>query len=539
MRPEARRCAIYTRTSSEEGLEQDFNSLHAQREACEAFIKSQRSEGWRLIPTAYDDGGISGGTMERPALQRLMADIAAGRVDTVVVYKVDRLTRSLADFAKMVELFDKHGVSFVAVTQQFNTTTSMGRLTLNILLSFAQFEREVTGERIRDKIAASKRKGMWMGGYAPLGYDAWERKLQVNEAEAQLVQFIFERYLTLGCVRRLEVDLAERGISTKPRDGRHKGGVPFSRGSLYKLLQNPVYIGRIRHKDASHPGLHEAIVSIELWERVQTRLKENMVGEPRGRQTLPSPLLGKLVDEAGEPLTPSHAVKNGRRYRYYISKALVTGTADAGGWRLPAEAIERVVAAEARRALQDRTAVIDALQSAGVAPTALADEAGRIAAMADLSDRRILDRVQRVELAPDRINVVLPLEIAGANEPVVLERIATIQMKRRGVEMKLVVAGDTTPSKADPALLKAIARARRWFDDLASGRQPTVGAIAEREGVSGRYVRHLLPLAFLSPEITLAIVEGRQPPHLSAQTLTVGMTIPADWTRQAEVLGFA
>ena len=275
-KPKLQRCAIYTRKSSEEGLEQNFNSLHAQREACEAFIRSQAGEGWRLITTAYDDGGFSGGTMERPALQRLLVDIRERLIDTVVVYKVDRLTRALADFAKMVERFDEHGVSFVAVTQQFNTTTSMGRLTLNVLLSFAQFEREVTGERIRDKIAASKRKGMWMGGMAPLGYDVCERRLVVNPAEAETVRGIFRRYLKLGCVRRLQEELQRAGIVSKvriTRSGKQSGGNPFSRGALYALLANPVYIGEIRHKRERHPGQHEAVVNRELWEHVHERLR--------------------------------------------------------------------------------------------------------------------------------------------------------------------------------------------------------------------------------------------------------------------------
>ena len=271
-----RRCAVYTRKSSEEGLEQDFNSLHAQREACEAFIKSQAGEGWKLIKTAYDDGGYSGGTIERPALQRLLADIRAGLIDVVVVYKVDRLTRSLADFARMVELFDAQGVSFVAVTQQFNTTTSMGRLTLNVLLSFAQFEREVIGERIRDKVAASKRKGIWMGGTLPIGYDVRERKLVVNESEAKIVRHIFERYLELGTVRLLKRDLDRRGIvsaAKASRKGNIRGGKSFSRGALYSLVSNPIYVGEIRHRSERHPGQHEAIVSRELWERVQRQLR--------------------------------------------------------------------------------------------------------------------------------------------------------------------------------------------------------------------------------------------------------------------------
>jgi len=269
-----RGCAIYTRKSSEEGLEQDFNSLHAQREACEAFIKSQAGEGWRLVKTAYDDGGLSGGTMERPALQRLLADISQGLIDVVVVYKVDRLTRSLTDFAKMVEVFDVRGVSFVAVTQQFNTTTSMGRLTLHVLLSFAQFEREVTGERIRDKIAASKQKGMWMGGgLVPIGYDVIDRRLVVNKTEADTVREIFHRYLELGSVRLLMEDLNRRGIRSKVRvakNGRRAGGNLFFRGALYGLLSNPIYIGEIRHKGVRHPGLHEPIVDRELWETVRS-----------------------------------------------------------------------------------------------------------------------------------------------------------------------------------------------------------------------------------------------------------------------------
>src|SRR6202007_2775643 len=279
-KPKVRRCAIYTRKSSEEGLEQDFNSLQAQREACEAFIKSQASEGWKLIKTAYDDGGISGGTMERPALQRLLADIGEGLVDVVVVYKVDRLTRSLADFAKMVEVFDAHGVSFVAVTQQFNTTTSMGRLTLNVLLSFAQFEREVTGERIRDKIAASKRKGMWMGGVVPLGYDVRDRRMVIDEREAETVRDIFRGSLELGCVRLLKEDLDYRGVISKRRTsktGVESGGHSCSRGALYALLSNPIYVGEIRHKKLRHPGQHQAIVDRAIWERTQQQLKDTPV----------------------------------------------------------------------------------------------------------------------------------------------------------------------------------------------------------------------------------------------------------------------
>src|SRR5204863_6119674 len=262
-RHERVRCAIYTRKSSEEGLEQEFNSLQAQREACEAFINSQRHEGWVCLPKAYDDGGFSGATMDRPALRQLLADIAAGRVDTVVVYKIDRLTRSLADFAKIVEILDARGASFVSVTQQFNTTTSMGRLTLNVLLSFAQFEREVIGERIRDKIAASKRKGMWMGGVPPLGYRAENHKLVVIDSEAEIVRSIFRRYTELGSVGLLKEELDARGINSKSWTsgaGRVIGGKPFSRGAIYLILRNRSYRGEIVHKGQSHPGEHIPII---------------------------------------------------------------------------------------------------------------------------------------------------------------------------------------------------------------------------------------------------------------------------------------
>ena len=291
-----RRCAVYTRKSSEEGLEQDFNSLHAQREACEAFIKSQQGEGWKLVKTAYDDGGVSGGTMERPALQRLLEDIRHGLIDAVVVYKVDRLTRSLADFAKMVEVFDAQGVSFVAVTQQFNTTTSMGRLTLNVLLSFAQFEREVTGERIRDKIAASKRKGIWMGGCPSIGYDVCDRRLVVNQAEATTVRQIYHRYLEVGSVPKLKKDLDRDGVVSKirvSRKGIRSGGRSFSRGALYELLSNPIYIGEIRHKQERYPGQHEAILERELWEKVQQRLLDRAARTPEPQTKAPPEPAGR------------------------------------------------------------------------------------------------------------------------------------------------------------------------------------------------------------------------------------------------------
>jgi len=311
------RCAIYTRKSSEEGLQQEFNSLLAQREACEAFINSQRHEGWVCLRAAYDDGGFSGATLDRPALQRLLADIAAGRVDTVVVYKIDRLTRSLADFAKIVEILDTTGASFVSVTQQFNTTTSMGRLTLNVLLSFAQFEREVIGERIRDKIAASKRKGMWMGGVPLFGYRAQDRKLVIIDSEAELVRSIFRRYTELGSVRLLKQELEVRGVTTRAwtsASGRRVGGKPFSRGALYLILQNRIYLGDIVHKGQSHRGEHPPIIDQPLWEAVQAQLASNTSQHnPGSRTRQPSLLAGMLFDRDGNRMTPSYAVKKGRR----------------------------------------------------------------------------------------------------------------------------------------------------------------------------------------------------------------------------------
>jgi len=551
--PKPRRCAIYTRKSSEEGLEQDFNSLHAQREACEAFIKSQQGEGWRLIKTAYDDGGLSGGTMERPALQRLLTDIGHGFIDVVVVYKVDRLTRSLADFAKMVEVFDAHEVSFVAVTQQFNTTTSMGRLTLNVLLSFAQFEREVTGERIRDKIAASKRKGMWMGGTVPIGYDVRDRRLVVNEAEAATVREIFQRYLELGCVRLLKEDLATRGVRSKVRisaDGNRSGGCVFSRGALYNLLSNPVYVGEVRHRKERHLGQHQAIVEREIWEKAQQMLRDHTVRRERRTAAEPSPLIGKLFDENGERLTPSHAVKGERRYRYYASRSLTTGSkvTDRAGWRLPAPEIERTVAAAAAQMLRDRSAVTLAAEEAGIEPHQLdyvlraAAECGERLESSSEASNSLSALIDRVDLGSESIYVSIRLltkAAEGGETAIALKRWTKMKLQRRGVEMRLVIEGESAVErKADPALLKMITRARRWFDDLSSSQPISIPKIAAREKVGERYVRRLIRLALLAPEIVEAVVEGRQPVSLTADYLSWHPELPAEWSDQKRVLGF-
>jgi site-specific DNA recombinase len=552
-----RRCAIYTRKSSEEGLEQHFNSLQAQREACEAFIRSQTGEGWRLVSTAYDDGGFSGGTMERPALQQLLADIRKGLIDVVVVYKVDRLTRALADFAKMVELFDAQRISFVAVTQQFNTTTSMGRLTLNVLLSFAQFEREVIGERIRDKVAASKRKGMWMGGTRPLGYNVRERKLVVNPAEAETVRHIFERYLELGRVPLLMRDLEARGIATGikvSKSGNTQGGEPFSRGGLYHLLANPVYVGEIPHKRDRHPGLHQPIVSRQLWEQVQEKLRSGAVRHGEGHKTeaMRSPLAGKLFDESGEPLYVQGGEKAGRRYRYYVSKRLVIGDSrDAEkAWRVSAPEIERVVCAAAGKLLSDHGAIAQALEESGIdghrLPSVLESARAWVERLGSENDSGspLAQLTDRIDLKSNGIRVALKLPIPAGEQDdgatqthLALARFIPMQMKRRGVEMRLVLEGDTTPSPVDLPLLKAIARARRWSQDLICGRVRSVGELAKREGLDRRSVRRLIRLGFLSPRIVEAIAAGRQPPDLTVIKLTRRIDVPLLWSAQEQALG--
>ncbi len=410
------RCAIYTRKSSEEGLEQEFNSLHAQREACEAFIRSQRHEGWACLPQAYDDGGISGATMERPALQQLLADIGQGKVEVVVTYKIDRLTRSLADFAKITEIFEARGVSFVSVTQQFNTTTSMGRLTLNVLLSFAQFEREVTGERIRDKIAASKKKGMWMGGMPPLGYQVHDHKLVIIPGEADTVRHIFGRYLALGSVRLLRDELQLQEVVSKQwtsSSGRSWGGKPIARGALYLMLQNRIYHGEIVHKDKHYPGEHQAIIEPQLWDAVQARLAANAVERSSGgRAKNPSLLAGLLFDADGNRMTPTHAVKKGRRYRYYVSHPLITQAraGSPGGLRVPAPEIEQLVANRIRQFLSEPDSILEATEQLGLDPASLqrlidraAQIAGSWSTLPSTQVRALLTPlIQQIEVRPER-----------------------------------------------------------------------------------------------------------------------------------------
>lgn len=486
-----------------------------------------------MIATAYDDGGTSGGTMQRPALQRLLAEIQAGKIDVVVVYKVDRLTRSLADFAKMVEVFDAHGVSFVAVTQQFNTTSSMGRLTLNVLLSFVQFEREVTGVRIRDKIAASKKKGMWMGGTVPLGYRVEDRKLLPIQDEAERVRDIYRRYLDSSGVRELASVLRRDGLQPKARKGRP--AAHFSRGALYALLSNPIYVGRIRHKKIHHPGQHEGIVDPALWAQVQDKLKSQAVrdGGPN-RKTESSPLTSKLVDEGGRKLIPSHAVKRGRRYRYYVSAPTAVDTQSTERtWRLPAADIERRVEAIVAQALADRLAVTSAALRSGL-PEAVIGSA--LTAATTVKDPWSV--VERVGLGREELKVVIAIPF----DPVIrFERVVPVQMRRRGVESRLVIPGEKPESggKPDPALFKAVGRALRWWEWMTSGQVKTTSEIASREGIKERYVQRVLPLAMLAPDIIEAIAQGRQPVDLTAQKLLLRTDIPLGRAAQRQLLGFA
>ena len=561
------RCAIYTRKSSDEGLDQEFNSLDAQRESCEAYIASQKHEGWTTLPAMYDDGGISGATMERPALKQLLADINSHRIDAIVVYKVDRLTRSLGDFAKIVEVFDRHEVSFVSVTQQFNTTSSMGRLTLNMLLSFAQFEREVTAERIRDKIAASKKKGMWMGGNVPLGYDVKDRKLMINEAEAQSVRHIYRRYAELESVRTLKEELDRDGIVSKirvNRFGNATGGNPFARGALYLLLQNRIYRGKIVHKEQCYPGLHEAIIGEDLWDAVQKTLARNRIKQNSAIGTHePSLLKGVIHDATGQRMTPTHAVKAGRRYRYYVSRRLITSKSDEAndGQRIPAADIELLVIHRIRRFLLDPSALLDAhglKDESATTQEQLVKEANSLASLLkdpsapDLRNylRRLVTRVQvlddHVEITLDRSGVFSllgPEHGTGPADETIQNNLTVLtveaRLSRTGIGKRMVLTDGAEPDSPDPSLIRLVSRAYRVRQRLHDNTQLTLREIAAEEGIGDSYVTRLLRLSWLAPDIIASILKGRQPPELTARRLSGFRHLPSDWTEQRKALGFA
>jgi site-specific DNA recombinase len=541
------RCAIYTRKSSEEGLDQSFNSLHAQREACEAFVMSQKHEGWQMISGHYDDGGFSGGNMERPGLKKLLTDISAGKVDTVVVYKVDRLTRSLSDFARIVESFDSKGVSFVSVTQQFNTTSSMGRLTLNVLLSFAQFEREVTGERIRDKVAASKKKGMWMGGFVPLGYNLANHQLVVNPKEAEVVGRIFALYLELRSVTALQENLKGSEIRSKQRTGstgRQFGGAILSRGTLYHLLNNSVYIGKTIHKGVLYPGKHEAIVNVETWDRAANLLKENRVSR-KTRHNLDSGrmLQGRLMSTDGRIYTPTHANKNGRRYFYYILR----GKVDAGSIRsLPAVEIESRVLFLISSFLADSLRVAEQFLGLDVRDMKLLTSAARHRA-ALLIDGTVRQKDEVIGLTRARV-VVMPSELLieidrgaigreflgrEANSEVsgLIEIREPFQFARRGSEVRLILTSNAQPNQdALPSLVKAVTLARTWYKWIVKGEVRTMSELARRAGMDRHYTARLLRLVMLSPQVAEAVLRGDHSPLLTVTQLTD--TIEMDWELQ-------
>ncbi len=533
------RCAIYTRKSSEEGLEQDFNSLDAQREACEAYIASQKHEGWEVLPDRFDDGGISGGHLERPALQRVMQAVDEKRVDQIVVYKIDRLTRSLADFAKLVDRLDAAEASFVSVTQSFNTATSMGRLTLNVLLGFAQFEREVTAERIRDKIAASKRKGLWMGGNVPLGYQADGRTLKIDEAEAATIRCLYELYLEHGVIRVVKEHADALGLRSRQRlrgEGRISGGTAFDRGHLHHILSNPIYAGRIRHKGQVYEGQHPAIVEPVIWEQVQHMLAGGATkGRGAKRVAARSPLAGKFFDETGDRLTPSHSKKNGKRLRYYISQRLVKDRSrkHPDAWRLPAEQVEGLITALIRAHLKQEDVAVRLIRDLNASQV----EAAAFKLHAIQRTRDCLTLVERAELSPGKLVIRLDrAELAKVVEcnpdkinPDALILTNPFQMRRRGVELKLHL-GDA-PAEIDRTLVQNVVNAQKWIALIHSGM--TFSEIAESEGTSKRRIQDVVDLAMLAPDVLDAIAAGEQPEGLTSDYL-IKSCVPALWSEQRE-----
>jgi len=500
--PKSVRCAIYTRKSTEHGLELEFNSLDAQREACEAYIKSQASQGWKALSQHYDDAAFSGGNLERPALQQLLADIDAGQIDVIVVYKIDRLTRSLADFAKLVEAFDRRSISFVAVTQQFNTTSSMGRLTLNVLLSFAQFERELSSERVRDKIAASRRKGKWTGGTVALGYDARNKKLIVNPKEAETVRTIFRRYLEFGSLSKLVPDLDHKGIVTKRRDtkvAKYRGGIPFTYGPLAHLLKNRVYLGEIHHGGKWYCGEHEAILDQTLFDQVQ-----NLMGQTKGsgmvkRLASGALLRGKLFDDQNNRMCPSFSVKNGVRYRFYVSSALLKGRKTAAGSvsRVPAQQIENLVVTKLSEHFQLGPGTPIDVVCGGLEQVTIRADAISIVA-----------RTPNAQLDAPPLSIEIPWQPPSRNRAV-------------------PPPGDDA-APPDPKLLQAVARAHVWLQALTTNQHASVERLAKSIGLHPKIVRHNLRLAFLSPDLTGAILTGQTPHSLAS----IPKLLPLRWSEQ-------
>jgi DNA invertase Pin-like site-specific DNA recombinase len=539
------RCAVYTRKSTEDGLEQEFNSLDAQREACEAYILSQRHEGWCLVPTHYDDGGFSGGNMERPGMKALLADVDAGLVDVIVVYKVDRLTRSLADFAKIVERLDAKQASFVSVTQAFNTTTSMGRLTLNVLLSFAQFEREVTGERIRDKIAASKKKGLWMGGPVPLGYQVIERKLVPVPEEAERVRTIMRRYIASTSANQLIAELEAEGIRTKVQQrasGPHRGGIPFKRGSLSHLLANPIYRGKIVHKGKVYDGEHEAIVDEDLWNAVQSRLQEK--APPRKRKTndpQEAMLRGLLTDPEGRPMVPTYTKKVTRCYAYYETrKDIAAKPGTAPPTRIAQSSIERTIVSHLTTLLDDEHALrrLAGLQEAGQLTSLF--EAARLRGL-ELAHPATRDETARslvasIALGACSMCVSINLVSLGSNGEASLE--LPLPERKPFREAKLRIDSTVAANRTDRRLIGLLAEAIEMRELVQASPELSLNQLGKRDGRCRTQLGRLLRLSWLSPRIVEAIIDGRQPARLNRKQL-LEADLPICWSAQERLLGFA
>jgi DNA invertase Pin-like site-specific DNA recombinase len=520
-----KRCAIYTRKSTEEGLEQDFNSLDAQKEACSAYILSQAAEGWEEVKEHYDDGGWSGGRMDRPALTQLLADVETNKVDIIVVYKVDRLTRSLVDFAKIVDILDEREASFVSVTQAFNTTNSMGRLTLNVLLSFAQFEREVTSERIRDKIAASKKKGIWMGGPIPLGYAVKDRALLIDPIEAKTIRFIFDQYCKLQSIQAVADAINKTGTRTKKRtykDGRQVGGIRFRRGMLAQILQNPIYVGEVRHKGMHFEGQHDAIISSDQFNQVAAILKSNGQERRLGKKARnPSLLAGLLSDPDGRAMTPSHTTKPSKRYRYYVTR-FKADEQRATRWSVPAGELEKAAIGLLRQWLRSGVNV-NAEEVATRSKLAHDLEQLPVAKQRAL----LLDHTLRFQLTK---NQLILFEGNGTKSLSIAAKLVS-----RGSERKLQLApdGSNQQTAPDPVLLTLVAKARAAQRMVLQGTsEPAV------ENYSKHYLTQLIRISWLAPDITTAIIEGRQPVSLTGRRLLRASALPLDWTEQRAFLGF-
>lgn len=561
------KCAIYTRKSTSNGLEQEFNTLQAQRETCEAYILSQKHTGWICLETQYNDGGYSGGTTERPAFKRLMQDMRNGIVDIIVVYKVDRLTRSIRDFAKIVDELDHHKASFVSVTQQFNTTNAMGRLTLNVLLSFAQFEREVSSERVRDKIASSKKKGMWMGGHVPLGYDVKDKCLIINVAEAKTIQLIFDLYLKLGSAHNVASSMNRMGYITKIRtdqSGQRSGGKPFTRGHIYYILSNHTYIGKTAHKDKLYKGLHEPIIDNHIWKTVQNKLSQNINGKRRKLVAKnPSLLTGILFDQLGERLSPTHTVKKGKRYRYYVSKSLLKQTASKSekAWRISAWELESAVIKTLTGLFTDHHKLLrltgienhnsENIQQAiciakiqieileNSSQYALFDLISKIVVRVVLSDSSLSIKINTYKLT-QLLSPELKAAKENCNKEVVHSIKQPFKIKKRGSETKLVIGEKLERSSQrgpHKSLIKAIVRGTAWYEQIKTGKVSSINDLSCKLGLNRSYVSRVIAFAFTSPNLIEAALKGETDTTVNVNKLIQHHRLPVLWKEQERLFG--